>query len=155
MEQYSSTARMCLGKLLQNAHPYMKTLAAQSNALCLLVRQQFPHSFCKEPFSKLTAALSQSLIPNGQIRMHLINCTCLWDAAWVTVGSLTAAFSYRYMYVHVLLIYIYIYIYIYILGSLQYCVCPCRHHYEGARNANTNDRSQTMRINVGNCNIIT
>ena len=62
-----------LEKLLQNAHPYMKTLAAQSKALCLLVRQLFPHNFCIEPFSKLTAALLQSLIPNDQIGMHLIN----------------------------------------------------------------------------------
>ena len=72
-EQYSSPACMRLGKLLQNAHPYMKTLAAQSKALCLLVRQLFPHSCCIEPFSKLTAALFQSLIPNDQIGMHLIN----------------------------------------------------------------------------------
>ena len=72
-EQASSTACMRLGKLLQNAHPYMKTLAAQSNALCLLVRQPFPHSFCIEPFSKLTAALSQSLFPSDQIGMHLIS----------------------------------------------------------------------------------
>ena len=53
--------------------PYMKTLAAQSNALCLLVIQLFPHSCCIESFSKLTAALFQSLIPNDQIGMHLIN----------------------------------------------------------------------------------
>ena len=62
-----------LEKLLQNAHPYMKTLAAQSKALCLLVGQLFPHNCCIEPFSKLTAALFQSLIPNDQIGMHLIN----------------------------------------------------------------------------------
>ena len=52
---------------------HMKTLAAQSNALCLLVIQLFPHSCCIESLSKLTAALFQSLIPNDQIGMHLIN----------------------------------------------------------------------------------
>ena len=53
--------------------PYMKTLAAQSNALCLLVIQLFPHSCCIESFSKLTEALFQSLIPNDQFGMRLIN----------------------------------------------------------------------------------